>query len=421
MLGALDRAIDAGSEAAFSFLEALVAAPSTLGHEQAALEVFAGEAEALGLEVERLPFASGPLADARAGVAPPAGSVSEGRYQVVARTPGSGDLALLLNGHIDVVPATTPALWTAPPFAPSRRDGRLYGRGAGDMKSGFAVGMLALRALGTVSPGLFARKRLGFVAVVEEECTGNGTLRSLIDHDIRADEVVVLEPTDLGLLAGGVGVMWAEIAIATPAGHAHAAGGRRSAIDLGMRLVARLQEWSEELRRSEPEPSMTNGNNPYSVNLGTIIAGDWISTVPSSARLGVRIGFPRAWTAEQAERRLRYVIAAFASGAGFPVPPAVTLSGFRARGYLLAPDHRLLRDLGAAHRSAHGAAPDVFTLGSTTDARIYLNDFGIPAVCYGARAEQMHGIDEAVDLASIVDAARTLARFILMRFREDRP
>ena len=57
-------------------------------------------------------------------------------------------------------------------------------------------------------------------------------------------------------------------------------------------------------------------------------------------------------------------------------------------------------------------------LGSTTDARFYVNRMGVPAVCYGAIGHDLHGVDESVDLQSIVDAARTLARFLLMRFQE---
>jgi acetylornithine deacetylase len=94
----------------------------------------------------------------------------------------------------------------------------------------------------------------------------------------------------------------------------------------------------------------------------------------------------------------------------------VTLTGLRAEGYLLDESSDLVRDLSAAHRAAHGVEPERFTLGSTTDARAYLNGFGIPAVCYGASAYNMHGVDESVDLQSIVDAARTVSRFLLARF-----
>ncbi|HWJ72295.1 MAG TPA: M20/M25/M40 family metallo-hydrolase [Kaistia sp.] len=413
----VDRAIETHSEAAFAFLERLVREPSIVGSEQSAMEVFAREASLLGLEVERLPFASGPLMDDRAGIAPPANAVTPGRYQVMARTPGDGDLLLLLNGHMDVVPAENPHLWTDPPFEPTRRNGRLYGRGAADMKSGFAVGLLALRAVLDVAPDLFATKRLGFIAVVEEECTGNGTLRSVSEHGVLAPEVVLLEPTDLGLLVGGVGVMWLDIAITSPSGHAHDASAHSSAIDQGLRLVEALRQWSEELGRSEPEPSLATNLNPYALNLGKLQAGDWTSTVPSHATFSIRAGYPRAWTPDEAEAALREVIARFAAQADFPIQPKVSLTGFRARGYLLDGEATLVRDLSAAHYAAHGAAPAVYTLGSTTDARVYLNDFDTPAICFGAVAHDMHGIDESVELQSIVDAARTLARFILTRFK----
>ena len=101
----LDSAIDAHAEEAFAFIEALVGAPSVVGSEQAALDVFAREATSLGLTVWRLPFSNDRVTDARAGVVPPARLLTPDRYQVLATTPGDGELLLLLNGHMDVVPA----------------------------------------------------------------------------------------------------------------------------------------------------------------------------------------------------------------------------------------------------------------------------------------------------------------------------
>jgi acetylornithine deacetylase len=418
-MGQLDRAIHAHSERAFVFLEALVRVPSVAGFEQPAMEVFAHEAASLGLTVERLPFSNGPLGDPRAGVAPAVEQLSEGRYQIVATTPGDGDLLLLLNGHMDVVPAASPLLWTNPPFEPVRRDGRMYGRGTADMKSGFAIGILALRALHDVAPDLFAKHRLGFVAVVEEECTGNGTLRSITENRVVADEVVVLEPTDLGLMLGGVGVLWIEIEAFASAGHAYDSDAHQSAIEIGMRIVDRLRAWSVEIATAEPEAALQSNLTPYSLKLGKIEAGDWISSVPARAMFGLRVGFPRSWTADKAEASIREVVADFASSAGLQIPPRVTPTGFRARGYLLDKEHRLARDFATAHRQAHGSAPPMYMLPSTTDARTYLNDFNIPALCFGAIAHNIHGADESVELQSIVDAARTLARFLLIRFGGD--
>lgn len=417
MLKELDLAIATHTEEAFLFLEELVRAPSTVGAEQAAMEIFVTEFESLGLSTKRLPFSNSPLVDNRAGITPPADLLTDERFQVLASTPGDGELLLLINGHMDVVPAESPELWTNRPFEPTRRDGRMYGRGAADMKGGFAIGALALRALRDVAPDLFKTRRLGVLAVIEEECSGNGTLRSIAEQGVTAPEVLLLEPTDLGLMVGGVGVMWVEIRVVASSGHAQQADTTANAVDLGIRIVDGLRAWAAGVLSVEPEPSMDPEESPYNINLGKVNSGDWTSTAPSSAVFSVRVGYPRAWTPTGAEAEIRSAIAAIADAdADFPSRPVVTLTGFRAKGYLLDEHSVLTSDLAAAHLDAHGTSPRAFTLGSTTDARIYVNDFGIPAVCFGAIAHDMHGIDESVELQSIVDAARTLARFLLMRF-----
>ena len=419
-MDALDRAVDEGAQHAFDFLSALVAAPSVVGSEQRALEVFEREMQSLGLATARLPFSNDPATDPRAGVTQASTGLTQDRFQLLATTPGEGDLTLLLNGHMDVVPAHTPELWTTPPFEPECREGRMYGRGTADMKSGFAIGALALRALGQVRPDLFAHRRLGFLAVIEEECTGNGTLSSLAEHGVSAPEVVLLEPTDLGLMVGGVGVLWVDLHVIASSAHAHESQAHANAVDLGLRLVSALRAWSAEVGAAEPEPSMDEGASAYNVNLGQVRAGDWTSSSPALAVLGVRVGYPRAWTVEEAETAVRDLVAGVvAADPDFPVPPRVECSGLRARGYLLEDGSALARDLAAAHLDAHGVVPATFSLGSTTDARTYLNDFDIPAVCFGAVTQNMHGIDEYVELRSIVDGARTLARFLLMRFDPD--
>lgn len=415
----LDLAIAAHAEDAFAVLEELVSCQSIVGYEQGAQEVFARAAELSGLNVERLPFPNDPFADLRAGVTQRASANQIERYQVVATSPGDGPLSLLLNGHIDVVPASTPELWTTPPFTPSRREGKLFGRGAGDMKSGLAMGILAVRALRDVAPDLFAKNRLGFIAVIEEECTGNGALHSIAHHGITAPEVLLLEPTDLGVMLGGVGVLWVAIDVLAHSAHAYASHDHANAIDLGMRVVEALRLWSHSLAVTHPDSSLVSGDSPYTLNVGKVHAGDWTSTAPSSATFEVRVGFPRGWSASEAEAAVRQVIhVTAAEDPQFPSQPVVSPSGLRAEGYLADVKSVLVRDLSAAHLDAHGVLPRVFSLGSTTDARTYVNDFGLSSVCFGAVAYDMHGIDESVELQSIVDGARTLARFLLLRFSE---
>jgi acetylornithine deacetylase len=149
-----------------------------------------------------------------------------------------------------------------------------------------------------------------------------------------------------------------------------------------------------------------------------ISAGDWASSVPARARLRVRVGFPRGWTADEAFGRVEAAVARAAASDAWLAghPPRLRQTGFRAEGYLLAADHPLADAMAGAHACAHGGPPRRMAAGSTTDARFYLNQFGIPALAYGPVARNIHAADEAVELASIVRGAQTLARFIARFF-----
>jgi len=406
----LDARIAANAEDAFRFLERLVAEPSVVGAEQSAQEVLADELAGLGFEIERLPIPSGIAAVPHAGV--PLCSY-DGRYDLVARRSGAaGRPSLLLNGHIDVVPAEEPGQWTTPPFAPNRRDGWLYGRGAGDMKCGFAMGVLAIRSLLDVAPDAISGP-LTVLAAIEEECTGNGSLAAA-EQGILADAVILLEPTDLDLLLGGVGILWLEVTVTGRAAHAEAVGSAVNAIEAAFPLIAALRQFEDELNATEHDPRIVGTDRPYVVNVGRFAGGDWGSSVPAVARFEVRVGFPWTWTAARAEASVRERLAQAARGDAWLAAnqPTVRASGFRAEGYDLPADAPLAQLLGAAHRAAHGSDPRTTVMGTTTDARTYINRYGTPAICYGPRTTQIHGIDEGVELASIVAGARTLARFI---------
>ncbi len=162
------------AEDAFAFLELLVAHDSTLGREQQAQSIVADELAALGFEVSELNIPDSIGEHAAAGV--PQLSYA-GRHDVLGRWQGS-EPVLLFNGHVDVVPADA-ATWSGDPFTPRRVDGWLLGRGAGDMKGGFAMVLLALRALASSVPSALDVP-IGFLSVIEEECTGNGTLASVL-------------------------------------------------------------------------------------------------------------------------------------------------------------------------------------------------------------------------------------------------
>ncbi len=414
----LDEAIGGRAESAFAFLEHLISAPSTVGKEHDAQEIVEDELRSLGFAVKRLPVPDAIGRDPAAGV--PQASY-RGRFDVLGRLGSSKGPSLLLNAHVDVVPASEPELWTSPPFQPARNDGWLRGRGAGDMKGGLAMATLAIGALLDVAPGAI-RGRLLFLSAIEEECTGNGTLAA-VRRGVLADAVVLPEPTDLDILLAGVGIMWLEVTVHGRAAHAQSAHRTVNPIEAALALIDALRDLERQMNERVRERPMSGVRHPYNVNLGTIEGGDWPSSVPPVVRLGVRIGYPTAWGPARAEARVRRAIERAANRDPWlrRNPPQLRCTGLRAEGYALPARHPLAKAMAAAHRSAHGSAPAMVAMGSTTDARFYVNQFAVPALCYGPRTRNIHGVDEAVELQSVVQGARTLARFLASWYREGAP
>ena len=101
------------------------------------------------------------------------------------------------------------------------------------------------------------------------------------------DAVLLPEPTGLDLLLGGAGVLWCELTVSGRAGHAHEAEAEANPILACLALASGLRALEDELNRRRPE-----GEARCVVNVGTIEGGDWRSSAPVGARLGVRVGFP---------------------------------------------------------------------------------------------------------------------------------
>lgn len=94
-------------------------------------------------------------------------------------------------------------------------------------------------------------------------------------------------------------------------------------------------------------------------------------------------------------------------------PPVVRYDGFACEGAVVDAGEPLVQELSAAYATVHGSAPRLEATTATTDARHYVRH-GIPAVCFGPRAERIHGIDERVSLSSLAEVARVLAAFVPM-------
>jgi acetylornithine deacetylase len=323
-----------------------------------------------------------------------------GKRNVVATWPaaGSGGRSLILNGHIDVVPPAGEALWSSPPFA-ARRDGDwVYGRGAGDMKAGLVAMTGAVRALRRA--GVELRGDLQLQSVVEEECTGNGTLQCLL-AGAHADACVITEPHPDHFTIAQVGVLWFHVDVRGIPGHA--ARGARSAFDAALEVLAELRRLEAELN-ADPPPPYDAFAHPINLNVGVVAAGDWPSTVPAECALSCRLAsYPGMPPAE-----LRRHVEAAVARAG---PYAVRYDGLHCEGSAVGEAEDVVVALADAYAAVHGERPALQATTATTDARHFVRR-GIPAICFGPRAEQIHGIDERVSVRSMVEVARVLAHFV---------
>ena len=450
--GPSEAAIAAAVEAEREWMEALlvrlVEAPTTLGEEEAGQAIVAAALADCGLAPRSVPLdaaalraapGSSPFSwsvegkrnvvarweppdPARAGagrpLAPPAGPAprapgdrpAAGAAPVPAGAGARRGRSLILNGHVDVVPPASAALWSGDPFRARREGDWLYGRGAGDMKAGLVAMIGAVRALRRLGVELAAPLELQ--SVVEEECTGHGALQCLLDG-ARADACVIAEPHPDHFTIAQVGVLWFHVDVrGRPAHAARAATLGFNAIDAAATLLAALRELEAELNADPPAP-YDRVAHPINLNPGIVAGGDWPSTVAAECTLSCRLGLYPGESPQAARRRVEETVARAA--AADPVlrdhPPVVRYDGFACEGAVVAPEEPVVRELAAAYARVHGEPPRLEATTATTDARQFIRH-GIPAICHGPRAEEIHGIDERVSLSSMAAVARVLASFV---------
>jgi acetylornithine deacetylase len=390
------KAVERALPETISFLQELVRVPSLLGNEEPAQALVEQRLQGLGFEVRSLEPDEDELAkNPDAGI--PLLSY-EGRRCLIGTMGGGRGRSLLLNGHVDVVSEEPADRWTKPPYGAEIEDGRLYGRGASDMKGGIAAMLLAVEA------ALSAGDLLGplvYQSVIEEECGGNGALAACLAGPL-TDGVVIAEPTNGSMDLVAPGVIWARITLEGSSRHASHADEGPNPIETAFAVTSALHELETSLNE-RPEPEFAGVERPYLLNVGALHAGDWPSMTPGRAELDVRLGFPIRMDPGEAQALLGEAVSR-ADGSA-----RVEFRGFRARGYAFESDTALVRLLAECHGEARGSALVAEPARATTDLRFFQPG---QAVCYGPTGEGLHGVDEWVDLESIAETAVVLALLI---------
>ena len=333
--------------------------------------------------------------------------VAPGRPNVVAwlGEKGSGR-SLLLEGHTDVVTEGNPAEWTHPPFGADLVDGRIYGRGAADMKSGLAAAMVAATAIKRSGATLNGRLVVG--ALVDEEGDMIGAKHlctTAIGREL--DAAIICEPEQNELCLEQRGVVWARVAIRGRMAHgAMPEAGVNPITALGALLqeVPALERRLRRLCRRSPHlrpPTVTP-----TIARSPVQGVEQPNVIPSSARalLDVRLtpGPDEAAVAREIDT---------ACGQAMARCPGSTIEWEPVNGFRLATrverSEPLVGAMVAGVRQATGRRPIFGGVPGSTDGTILRMQLGIPIVTCGPGPRLIpHQTDEYIEVAELLDAAK---------------
>ncbi|KAA2234953.1 ArgE/DapE family deacylase [Salinarimonas soli] len=395
-----------------AFTQALVRFPSLRGEEHAIQDFVFRALRDRGFAMDRFAMDQEAIAG-HPGGAPFSQTHSQAPIVVgIHRPREERGRSLILQAHVDVVPAGPTDLWSHAPFDPVIVDGWMHGRGSADMKAGHAANLACLDALRRI--GLQPAATVYVQSVVEEESTGNGALMTHL-RGYRADAVLIPEPEDERLVRANTGVLWFQVEVRGHPVHVREMGAGANAIDAAYRVVGALRQlearWNEDRagrEHFEGEP------HPINLNVGRIEGGDWASSVPAWCRLDCRISLYPGIAAADGARAIEEAVLAFSRADPFLAnnPPRVTFNGFFAEGYVLAPGSEAEAVLGRAHETATGRALQSFMTAGYLDTRVHALYDQVPALCYGPVGQNIHGYDERVDLASLKRITAAMALFV---------
>ncbi|NTU86011.1 MAG: M20/M25/M40 family metallo-hydrolase [Chloroflexales bacterium] len=321
--------------------------------------------------------------------------VLPGRPNGIARAPGTGGgRALMLNGHLDTVGV---AVMTSP-HLPRVEGGRLYGRGAYDMKAGVAACMLAAAE----ARGRGLRGDVLFTAVIDEEYAGLGTIDVAARY--RADAALIAEPTELALVTAHKGFVWLDVEVRGQAAHGSTPGALDAITKMGKVLVS-LDSLSQRLLAGPRHPLLGTGT----VHASLIAGGQERSSYAERCTLAVERRTVPGETPDTVEAELLAIVGRLA--ADDPQLLATVELGVH-RGPMETPPDALLPALLRRHGAAvTGDAMRVVGMPYWTDAAS-LAEAGIPAVLLGPSGSGAHALVEWVDLESVRQCAEIYGRVI---------
>lgn len=335
--------------------------------------------------------------------------VAPARANVIARLRGRGTgPALLLNGHIDTVGVEG---MTIDPFGAEIRDGRLYGRGAFDMKGGVAAMVEA--AVAAAERGAPSGDVI-LTIVADEEFASLGTQAVVRDGLLAGvGAAIVTEPTGLDICVAHKGFAWFTVETTGRAAHGSRHERGVDAIAHMGRVLGGLERLEREVFPHRMHPLV---GRP-SVHASLIEGGIGLSTYPDRCRLEIERRTLPAETSDDVAAEIEALLAGL-RGADPAFQASARLQMYRP-GLEVSPDAPVVRAVGRAAERVLGRAPALVGEPAWLDSGL-LAAAGIPTVIFGPRGEGAHAAVEWVDLNSVAAAAEVLAQVLIGWGEENR-
>ncbi|MFQ6075654.1 MAG: acetylornithine deacetylase [Candidatus Bathyarchaeia archaeon] len=339
-----------------------------------------------------------------------------------------GGRSVILNGHIDVAEVRPDEAWRHDPFDPVVEDGKVYGRGAFDMKGGLAAMVMAVDSV--LKAGYRLRGDVILESVIGEEAGEPGTVKC-IERGYRADFAVIPEPFgDVVVGQGGVITVWITVKSpvtlhdGTRVHWVHAGGGMEgaSAIEKMVKIIEALQElerhWAVHKRHPLLPPGMTT------INPAVIEGGRHPAFIADECRLWCTVHMLPTEEYEEVIGEVEDYIKRVADADLWlrKHPPTFRWGGkslVKDRGevfpgFEVDQEHPGVQTVIAAHEAVTGRRPEVSRSSTVGDAG-WLNRAGIPCIYYGlgGSLEQAHAVNEFVELEEVFRVTKVLALTLL--------
>src|ERR1700758_2489849 len=403
--------IDGSRDKAISFLRQMIAIPSVTGDEAKIQKFLADYMGKIGLDVDMWETDWEALKK-HPGYRPVERGY-EGRPTIVATLKGpGGGRSLLLNGHTDVIPVGGGEGWSDDPWSATIKNGRIYGRGSADMKSGVASHIMAVECL--LAAGLKTKGDVYINVVVDEEVSARGTLDTVI-RGSKADAGISGETSDLAVQPACIGRIWFEIEI-----HGKPAGIQKryegiSGIDLGNKIAKAVADLEAKRVATVTHPLYPSAIDSLPCIVGSFQAGGYPSAFPANCLLKGSIGTVPGEDHEDVKQSLVDQVARAAAADPWMKhhPPKVRFVGYDAEASEIPRDHPIVDTVSRAYTEITGNAPVISGRQGAADTR-FLNLYGsTPTVIFGPGSTAvMHADDEYVSIDDYLTSIKVMARAI---------